>query len=139
MRQDEWPETRVDSLRQLAKDGYSAREIVERLALEGYKTTRNAVLGVAHRRKIDVGIVSGAGYLQSARFGRKGKPKTPYDSFPPEGPLPDTGLCQYPNDDVWCGCCVKEGSVYCEEHHAIAYTGIKVITWTEAKDLFGIV
>lgn len=135
----EWPSGRLNELKQLAKDGYSAREIVERLWLSGFKTTRNAVLGKAHRNNIDVGLVSKAGYLQSSRFGRKGRPKDPIDSFPPKGPLPERGLCQWPLEDVWCGCCVKEGSVYCEEHHAIAYTGVKVITQIEARALFGIV
>jgi hypothetical protein len=133
----EWPSGRLNELKQLAKDGYSAREIVERLWLSGFKTTRNAVLGKAHRNNIDVGIVSKAGYLQSTRFGRKGK--EPKSDMPPNGPLPDRGLCQWPIGDVWCGCCVKGTSAYCVEHHAVAYTGIKVLTWGEAKTLFDIV
>lgn len=40
--------------------------------------------------------------------------------------------CRWPIGDPqepgfsFCGCPVKEGSVYCAEHHARAYTGIPV-------------
>jgi hypothetical protein len=115
----EWPEDKVESLRQLAIDGYSAREIVDRLWLEGFKTTRNAVLGISNRRKIKVGLVSKAGYLQSKRFGRRGK--TPDNDMPPRAPIPDRGYCQWPLGDAWCGC--KTDGVYCPEHYAMSQSG----------------
>ncbi len=146
----EWPKRMVDSLSQLAKDGYSAREIVDRLLLEGFKTTRNAVLGVANRRKIKVGVVSGAGYLQSTRFGRKpilkctefghkAKYGKMIESGPPTTPLPDRNLCHWPTGDTWCGCKVVDGKPYCATHCATAYNGKWSISEGDLKKLLGLI
>lgn len=118
-RDDFWPEDKLTALILLAKDGYSAREIGERL---GYG--KNAVIGKARRNKIHLNFKA-AGYLQSTRYGRKGK--EPTDDMPPKGPLPDRGLCQWPLGDFWCGCAVSTGA-YCEAHNAIAYTGQPALT-----------
>jgi len=137
-RDDFWPEDKLTALILLAKDGYSAREIVDRLWEEGFKVTRNAVLGKAHRHNIEVGMVSGAGYLQSQRFGRKGKPKNPIDDLPPKAPLPNRGCCQWPLDDVWCGEHTGLGLPYCAKHMDIAYTGVPVLAWVEAQRLLNL-
>lgn len=130
MQSQEWPEDKVRILALLAKDGFSARQISERFMASGFNVTRMAVLGKAHRLNIDVGIVSKAGYLQSTRFGRKGKPKNPINDYPPKEPLPARGLCQWPMGDTWCGCVVKKGA-YCEEHKSVAYTGVPALTGRE--------
>lgn len=128
----DWPESRVESLVALAKDGYSAREIVDRLKLEGFKTTRNAVLGIANRRKIRVGVASKAGYLQSVRYGRKGK--EPQDDMPPSAQMPEHGLCQWPLMDAWCGSVSTDGP-YCQKHRSIAYTGEQALSERDIRFL----
>lgn len=122
----EWPQEKLRSLMMLAKDGYSAREIGERL---GY--SKNAVIGKAHRNKIEVGISSALGVLQSRRFGRK--KKAPDEDMPPRQPIPDRGRCQWPLGDAWCGC-PAEG-VYCPEHYSMAFTGRVALTEAEIKRL----
>ena len=135
MTSDEWPHDRLEALILLAKDGYSAREIVDRLWLTGFKVTRNAVLGKANRHNIQIGAKS-KGILQSQRFGRKGR--MPATDMPPTAPMPNRGCCQWPLGDVWCGDVVCSG-VYCKTHNSMAYTGESALTIDDINFLIKVI
>ena len=123
MQAKEWPEHAVEKLRFLIKDGFSARQIADRL---GY--TVNSVCGKAHRLKLSIG--NGNNILGSQRFGRK----TPLKIQDNMKEMPLTG-CLWPTGDTWCGCDNAPGRPYCAEHMTLAYTGKAQIKRGEIKKL----
>jgi hypothetical protein len=126
----EWPKEKVDQLKLMAKDGYLAREIGERL---GY--SKNSVCGKCLRIGISLKVSRKVSVLNSQRFGRKGK--MPEADLPPKEPMGNG--CLWPMDDKWCGCDVAEGSPYCEEHVKAAYKGRATWSKSELKKLLGLI
>lgn len=123
----EWPEQAVEKLKFLVKDGFSARQIADRLGF-----SKNAVCGKAHRLGLSIG--NGNNVMSSVRVGRKKPIKQPRLL----SVLPDRGKCQWPVDDAWCGCKAEPGRPYCTEHIKKAYKGTWRIGDDELKKLLGL-
>lgn len=101
----EWTEERVEILKGLWKNGYTARQIADRLG----GVTRNAVIGKAHR------------------MGLSSRPQP----IKREEPLLDLNrverTCQWPMghpgqpEFQFCGEAAVPGKPYCQKHCAVAY------------------
>ena len=114
-----WTEERVAVLSQLWGSGKSASEIAEILG----DTTRNAVIGKAHR------------------LGLSGRPSPIKRREPPTAPVAEAPgatilslterMCRWPIGDPrsagfrFCGRAVVPGQTYCAEHAALAYQAPK--------------
>ena len=123
----EWPEQAVEKLKFLIKDGFSARQIADRLGF-----SKNSVCGKAHRLGLSIG--NGNNVMSSVRVGRKKPIKQPRLL----AMLPDRGKCQWPVDDGWCGCKAEFEKPYCAEHIKLAYKGKVEFGDDELKKLLGI-
>lgn len=127
MQTKKWPKKDVESLKFLIKDGFSARQIADRLGF-----SKNSVCGKAHRLGLNIG--NGNNIMSSVRVGRKktiGQPRL-------LSIMPDRGKCQWPVDDTWCGCKAESGRPYCTEHIKKAYKGTWRIGDSELKKLLGL-
>jgi GcrA cell cycle regulator len=100
----EWSETRIGMLRKLWVDGLSASQIAERLG----GTTRNAVIGKAHR------------------LGLKSRP-SPIKRETDNITTLNDRMCHWPighprePDFHFCGKAIEPGRPYCSSHTALAY------------------
>ena len=101
----EWTEERVETLKGLWKNGYTARQIAERLG----GVTRNAVIGKAHR------------------LGLSSRPQPIKREEAPIDLSKMARTCQWPighpgqDDFRFCGKPATPGKPYCESHCAVAY------------------
>ena len=101
----EWTEERVATLKSLWQNGYSARQIAERLG----GVTRNAVIGKAHR------------------MGLSSRPSPIKKTQKPAAPAVKERSCQWPighpgSDDFhFCGEAAEPGRPYCSAHCEVAY------------------
>lgn len=101
----DWTTQRVEVLKGLWNNGYTARQIAEKL---GDGATRNAVIGKAHR----LGL--------STRPSPVKREKEPV-------PMINERTCQWPighpgqADFHFCGSTAETGRPYCSEHCAVAY------------------
>ncbi len=114
-----WSAERVDLLTRLWLEGYSASQIAETL---GDNTTRNAVIGKAHRlnlqrgtvRKVSVPTIEPARQEKVVVHPMVGKGLEPW-------------MCRWPTDEPGkyglhiCGATVQPGRKYCAEHCTYAY------------------
>ncbi len=164
-----WPEWAETTLKEMYVAGQSGNAIARKLSAMGFKCSRNAVIGKAHRlrargqlpnlfttpeaakvsqRQVSTHVVKAARAKATASrsLASPSALSPPVSVFhggiPPHAPLPEErpakgplkrledlnyGECKWPTGDPadknfgFCGCAVKPGSVYCEEHHAIAY------------------
>jgi len=107
----EWTSERVETLRQLWGQGQTASQIAARLG----GTTRNAVIGKAHR--LGLSIKQAPPPVE--------EPPPPVIVAPP--PAPNSRGCQWPVGDPkqpdfhFCGQPSEIGRPYCAAHCAIAY------------------
>ena len=100
----DWTDEHVETLKQLWKQGLSSRQIADHFG----ETTRNAVIGKAHRL---------------------GLPSRTTPARKPSRPLLALGerACQWPighpgaKDFNFCGAVAGAGKPYCSEHCMIAY------------------
>ena len=101
----EWTDERVAVLKGIWTNGYTARQIAEKLG----GVTRNAVIGKAHR------------------LGLSSRPTTVKRHTPLPIPNVVERYCQWPigdpgSDDFhFCGKAAVPGKPYCDKHCAIAY------------------
>ena len=101
----EWTDERVETLKGLWKNGYTARQIAERLG----GVTRNAVIGKAHR------------------LGLSSRPQPIKREEAPIDLSKMARTCQWPighpgqDDFRFCGEPATPGKPYCAAHCAIAY------------------
>ena len=101
-----WSESRVERLKQLWSEGKSANQIADELG----DVTRNAVIGKAHRLKLE---------SRPSPIPKRNTAMLTYDKEVPR--------CQWPignpkdPDFRYCGKQVKEKKPYCIEHCAEAY------------------
>lgn len=101
----EWTEERVETLKGLWKNGYTARQIAERLG----GVTRNAVIGKAHR------------------LGLSSRPQPVKREEAPIDFSKMARTCQWPighpgqDDFRFCGEAASPGKPYCNTHCAVAY------------------
>jgi GcrA cell cycle regulator len=113
----EWSHERVDILTRLWAEGYSARQIAEKLG----GITRNAVIGKAHR-------------LNLSRSAERGVvPEPPPPPVIREEPIPEpradfkSWMCRWQTNDAGrfglfiCGKTCQPGRHYCAEHLTMAY------------------
>lgn len=118
-----WTDENIERLRAMWKQGLACSAIGRALGC-----TRNAVIGKVDRLNLPARVIP----CRVIRFASKAKPlpKEP----PKQGSVSllalESGMCRYPIGDPkdaafgFCGCSQKEGSPYCAEHSAIAFTGI---------------
>lgn len=113
----QWTSERVDQLAQLWADGFSARQIADKL---GSGVTRNAVIGKAHRLNLQRG---------SEPVEYEPPPLPPPIQEPVFRPIPEvkSWMCRWQIDDPGrfglhiCGKTVQPGRHYCAEHLTLAY------------------
>ncbi len=115
----EWTHERVETLTRLWAEGFSARQIADKLG----GITRNAVIGKAHRLNLRRGVE------------RNVAPPEPVAPPPPprEEPVPEpradfkSWMCRWPTHDSGkfglfiCGKTCQPGRHYCAEHLTLAY------------------
>lgn len=125
-----WTDDRVKLLKQLWGEGKTAAEIAKELG----GVTRNAVIGKAHRLKLNSRVSPIQQNVKKTKAERKEntfKP-TPVRKIEFKGigiKLKDleTDMCRWPSGDpkdkdfVFCGCKKVEGLPYCPEHCKAAY------------------
>ena len=112
----QWTTERVDQLARLWSEGFSARQIADRLG----GITRNAVIGKAHRLNLQ----------------RSNEPPAPIPEPPPLifpepifEPLPEVSrwMCRWPTEEAGkfglhiCCKTTQPGRPYCAEHLTAAY------------------
>jgi GcrA cell cycle regulator len=104
----------LSEMKRLWQAGASSRDIIARFP--ELELTRNAVLGLAHRKGWGS---NGNGPAASRARPQKGPQK--------DAPVPPARTCQYPHGDPkdpgfrFCGKRAKTGKSYCEEHCAVCY------------------
>jgi GcrA cell cycle regulator len=111
-----WTQERVENLVRLWAEGFSARQIAEKLG----GVTRNAVIGKAHRLNLQRGTE-----VPEARP----EPPPPVIVMPVFDPIPEAKhwMCRWPTDDPGrfgihiCGKTAQPGRPYCAEHLTAAY------------------
>jgi len=117
----DWTEERVALLKECWAEGLSASQIAERL---GGGTTRNAVIGKAHR----LGLAKRPSPIKRSPEGSQ-KAKTPRATPKKGATVLDLTerMCRWPighpgeRDFHFCGRKTVQGLPYCAEHAAIAY------------------
>lgn len=135
-----WSAETVNHIRTLAGEGLSGREIAA-----GLGVTRNVVIGICHRNKIQLGGVgtSRQKYQVNSRtqlLALKRKEARRRRSLPVSSPAPapvtegilvqdlTPNTCRWPVHTVlpgrYCGAHTDSGS-YCDHHHARAYRGFE--------------
>lgn len=116
-----WTTERVEMLTRLWAEGYSARQIADKLG----GVTRNAVIGKAHRLNLQRGAVKAPPQLPP-------EPKIIPVIEVPIIPHGDAGnaspwMCRWPTADAGrhglhvCGKTVQPGRQFCAEHLTAAY------------------
>lgn len=147
-------EGRVDQLRALWAEGFSAKQIAQRMG----NVTRNAVIGKLHRMGLANGDRQTRRYPTSTKSRGRGEhkggkgnfntelrrlrmPRQPESPLPPEPPRPaklfqlvnmEDDQCRFfygdprEPDSGYCGCAKMPGSSYCAGHHRKVYTGVPV-------------
>lgn len=116
--QMDWTHERVETLTRLWAEGYSARQIAEKLG----GITRNAVIGKAHRLNLSRGAERGIVV--------EPPPPPPVYIEPIPEPRADfkAWMCRWPTHDSGrfglfiCGKTCQPGRHYCAEHITISYT-----------------
>jgi GcrA cell cycle regulator len=116
----EWTHERVETLTRLWAEGYSARQIAEKLG----GITRNAVIGKAHRLNLSRGAERGSVVVDPPP-----PPPAVYIEPIPE-PRADfkNWMCRWPTHDSGrfglfiCGKTCQPGRHYCAEHITMSYT-----------------
>ncbi len=111
-----WTSERVDSLVRLWSQGWSARQIADKLG----GVTRNAVIGKAHRLNLQRGVPGPAPALE---------PPPPVVPYQPIMPMPEVKgwMCRWPLEEPGrfglhiCGKTAQPGRHYCAEHLTAAY------------------
>lgn len=132
-----WTPERVEMLKKMWLKGYSSTQIARYFG----DCTRNAVIGVIHRRGLsrrEGNSSKNRHHIKPTVAKPKAKPVFVRASPPPE-PLPDDGstpvtvmtltnrICKYPVGTVtgehqrFCGRPAPGEGPYCEEHAAVAY------------------
>ena len=114
----EWTHERVETLTRLWAEGYSARQIAEKLG----GITRNAVIGKAHRLNLSRGAERGVVVVEPP-------PPPPVYIEPIPEPRADfkTWMCRWQTHDAGkfglyiCGHTVQPGRHYCATHLTMAY------------------
>jgi len=118
----EWNDYRISELKRMWAEGFSCSQIAK--ALGG--TTRNAVIGKAHR----LGLEHRATPSRQLRVKIRTRPLPVQAVVPGSVGLTDLqyGSCRYPMGDPkekgfgFCGCPRIEGSSYCPTHHAVTHS-----------------
>ncbi|MBM3485419.1 MAG: global cell cycle regulator GcrA-like protein [Alphaproteobacteria bacterium] len=113
-----WTAERIDALTRLWADGYSARQIADKLG----GVTRNAVIGKAHRLNLQRGAVKSPPPPEPVIV-------VPVRIEPPPIDAPEmrSWMCRSPTDDPGkyglhiCGKTCQPGRLYCAEHLTAAY------------------
>jgi hypothetical protein len=127
-----WTEERIEIVRQLAGQGYSAGAIADHLG----DVTRNAVIGIGHRQKFQFfGQSGGAGggertVRRNAHYTRKPRAEAPIVELPRMVTIEELRPedCRYIFLDVqdpahrYCG---AEGYPWCSTHRALVYQTIE--------------
>ena len=146
-----WTDEKVQKLKELWKKGHTASQIAKMLG----DTTRNAVIGKAHRLGLSGRMVSkksnsGISIIRKKRVNISQSQKV-IDISPiidePMNPIVfqdiRDGLCRWPlgePEDInfkFCGRNTKEGIVYCQSHYKQAYQPLsKVRERRKAKKKF---
>lgn len=125
-----WTDDRVKLLKQLWGEGKTAAEIAKELG----GVTRNAVIGKAHRLKLNSRLSPIQQNVKKTKSERKdvARAPTPVRKIEFKGlgiKLRDleNDMCRWPSGDpkdkdfVFCGCKRIEGLPYCAEHCKAAY------------------
>ncbi len=115
----EWTHERVEILTRLWAEGFSARQIAEKLG----GITRNAVIGKAHRLNLSRGVERGVVVPEPV------EPPPPLRIEPVPEPRADfkNWMCRWPTNDAGrfglfiCGKTCQPGRHYCAEHLTMAY------------------
>ena len=129
-----WTHERIEQLKKLWEAGYTASNIATELG----GITRNAVIGKAHRLGLS-GRMKSKSEVSSVSIVRKRKMPVNKNSkiielttsVEPMNPTSfadiKDGLCRWPLgepedlDFKFCGRKCAEGTIYCTEHHSLAY------------------
>lgn len=118
--------TKAEILR-LYQLGDSAAQIARRM---GPPHTRNSVLGVVHRAAHKGEIKTRTEAARDAHGTTPAQPVTGGCRFPigdpcREEPVPGTPFIRRVPDPTYrtCGAATPAGRTYCEQHHAVCYTG----------------
>jgi len=114
----EWTHERVETLTRLWAEGYSARQIAEKLG----GITRNAVIGKAHRLNLSRGAERGGVVVEPP-------PPPPVYIEPIPEPRADfkSWMCRWQTHDSGrfglfiCGKTCQPGRHYCAEHLTMSY------------------
>lgn len=124
---NEWSVTEKLLLRQGWQAGKSASEISLILLKAGYKRTRNAVIGRAHR----LNLTAREAPKELAQYAKRLKAKKAPPKLEPGMSETDQGISTFDlSEDTcrwmvgkhrYCGCQVLAGSPYCSEHDAQAF------------------
>lgn len=125
-----WTDDRVKLLKQLWGEGKTAAEIAKELG----GVTRNAVIGKAHRLKLNSRVSPIQQNVKKTKAERRDNPHKPTPARRVEFKglgiqLRDLehDMCRWPSGDpkdkdfVFCGCKRIEGLPYCAEHAKAAY------------------
>lgn len=112
----QWTADRVEQLTRLWAEGFSARQIAEKLG----GVTRNAVIGKAHRLNLQRGT-------EPAEPVPEPPPPPVYEPILEPMPEVKTWMCRWPIDEPGrfalyiCGKTAQPGRPYCAEHLTQAY------------------
>ena len=114
----QWTADRVEQLTRLWAEGFSARQIAEKL---GGGVTRNAVIGKAHRLHLQRGA-------EPVEVVPEPEPPPPIQE-PSFDPMPEvkSWMCRWRIDEPGrfglyiCGKTAQPGRPYCAEHLTLAY------------------
>lgn len=121
----DWSDERVDTLSRLWREGYTARQIAEKL---GGEVTRNAVIGKANR----LGLSKPSKSSVSRQQRRQQRDVTAPKLEAPKGQRATiftltASTCRWPIGDPgdtdfhFCGAKCSSGQPYCDYHAAMAY------------------
>jgi GcrA cell cycle regulator len=112
----EWTHERVEMLTRMWAEGYSARQIAEKLG----GITRNAVIGKAHRLNLSRGVEHTLPVPEPLPVIREEPIPEPRADF-------KHWMCRWPTHDAGrfglfiCGKTTQPGRHYCAEHLTMAY------------------
>ena len=112
----QWTADRVEQLTRLWAEGFSARQIAEKLG----GVTRNAVIGKAHRLNLQRGT-------EPAEPVPEPPPPPVYEPILEPMPEVKSWMCRWPIDEPGrfglhiCGKTAQPGRPYCAEHLTQAY------------------
>lgn len=121
----DWTDERVETLSNLWREGYTARQIAEKL---GGEVTRNAVIGKANR--LGLSKPSKSSVSRQQRRHQREVPVRKLEA--PKGQRATiftltASTCRWPigdpgdNDFHFCGATCSSGQPYCDYHAAMAY------------------